>query len=483
VTGDPPEDDAPRDLDEALERLALDAEGLPRRPRPSAKTLVPWSAGAGRPPGPLAPRQPDASPPATPEEATMVGAPPPEAAPPHLRPVRHPLRAALADTDPSAPRAAPPGLDDAVPRGTAPTGLDETVPRATWPAGLDDTAPQAAPTDLGAAVPRATSPAGLDDAEPRDSSPGLDETAPRAAPSGLGAAVPRVTSPAGLDDAEPRATSPAGLDDADPRATSPGTRLDDAAPPLDAHPAPPDEAPHRPISMVWSELVPGQPAAAAPPGPDPHASLPPVAEAPFAIEVVGGPSAGLVVGVGRRSAMVGRVMGALRVDDPFVSDGHASFVVRLGQLVLVDGGGPSGVYVSARPVEVLQPGQYFAVGLQVFRFLGPVEGPGTPGAFGAPVPRGAYRLEHVLVGDRPGRVVLFGHSASIGRLRGTLQFPEDPNLEALHAELRPGRLGMELLTHGRQAPAFLRTPAGGDVPLQNGDLVRFGASTVRVVAR
>ena len=170
-------------------------------------------------------------------------------------------------------------------------------------------------------------------------------------------------------------------------------------------------------------------------------------------------------------------------DDPFVTDGHASFQVRGGRLVLVDGGAASGVYVSVPPVTVVQPGQYFAVGLQVFRFLGPLQGPGPEGVFGAPFPRRAYRVEHVLVGDRSGRVVLFRYSASVGRRRGTFQFPDDEQLEEVHAELRPGPGGMELVTHARQSPVFMRVASGADVPLQNGDLVRFGTSTLRVVAR
>ena len=262
-----------------------------------------------------------------------------------------------------------------------------------------------------------------------------------------------------------------------------------AAPGPDAAPVPEPEpeaaAAPEPASVPEPEPEPAPGSAAPLPGDVARASpsLPPVAEAPFALELVSGPATGLVVGVGRRSAMVGRVLGALQVEDPFVSDGHASFQVRGGQLVVVDGGTPSGVYVSAPPVVVLQPGQCFAAGLQVFRFLGPLEEPGPAHLYGSPFPRRAFRVEHVLVGDRGGRVVLFRYSASIGRSRGTFQFPDDERLEPVHAELRPGRAGMELVTHARQAPVFVRVPSGAEVPLQNGDLVRFGASTLRVVAR
>jgi hypothetical protein len=91
-------------------------------------------------------------------------------------------------------------------------------------------------------------------------------------------------------------------------------------------------------------------------------------------------------------------------------------------------------------------------------------------------------VEHLLVGDRSGRVALFRYSASIGRVRGTFQFPDDVLLDEVHAELRPGDVGMELLTHGR-GPAFLKVATGAEVKLRHGELVRIGTSTLRVVDR
>jgi hypothetical protein len=206
-------------------------------------------------------------------------------------------------------------------------------------------------------------------------------------------------------------------------------------------------------------------------------------DAPYAVEVAAGPlvGQGQVVPVGRKPMVVGRVLGALKVDDPFVSEGHASFYIRNGEVVVADGGSPSGVFVEVGRRVALSEGDVFACGLQAFRFLGPTEVAMDPLAYGAPLPFKAYRLEHLLVGGRGGRVVLFRHSASIGKNQGSLQFPDDELLDDLHVELRAGPHGMALVTHSQRWPVFMRIPTGAEVVLGEGALVRIGTSTLRVI--
>lgn len=206
-------------------------------------------------------------------------------------------------------------------------------------------------------------------------------------------------------------------------------------------------------------------------------------EGPFAVEVVAGPIAGKVVPVGRMPMVLGRALGALQVDDPFVSEAHASFFVRNGEPVVADGGAPSGVFVEVAKRVALAEGDVFACGLQVFRFLGAVEPTIADHVYGAPLPFKAYRLEHVLVGGRSGRIVVFRHSASIGRTEGSLQFPDDVMLDDLHVELKVGPHGMALVTHSQRWPAFMRIPAGAEIALEVGTLVRVGTSTLRVITR
>ena len=201
----------------------------------------------------------------------------------------------------------------------------------------------------------------------------------------------------------------------------------------------------------------------------------------FTIEVVAGHGVGQVVPVGRKPVVVGRLLGGIKVDDPFVSEAHASFFVRNGEPVVADGGSPSGVFVEVARRVALAQGDVFACGLQVFRFLGAVEPATTHQVYGAPLPFKAYRLEHVLVGGRSGRVVLFRHTASVGRRQGSLQFPDDGLLDDLHVELKAGPHGMALVTHSRNWPVFMRIPTGAEVVLGDATLVRIGTSTLRIV--
>ncbi len=218
-----------------------------------------------------------------------------------------------------------------------------------------------------------------------------------------------------------------------------------------------------------------------PPNPEPSAPDPrPGSTEPWSLEVVGTP--GRAVHVGRRGLIVGRVMGGLTVDDPFVSEGHASFSVRSGVLTVEDGGAPSGVFVSLPALVVLEPGHIFALGLQVFRYLGELEPPPAPMEYGAPRPARAFKVEHLLVGGRSGQVSLFRSSFTVGRSEGTRVFADDELLDPLHAELRPAPEGMLLVTHSRRWPVFVRLPVGAEVPLAAGMLVRIGTATLRVIS-
>jgi hypothetical protein len=213
---------------------------------------------------------------------------------------------------------------------------------------------------------------------------------------------------------------------------------------------------------------------------EPRVTLPGGAT-PWQLDVVGGREAGQLVPVANGRVVVGRQLGALRFDDPFVGDGHASFFLRGDALVVEDGGTLSGVFVSVGPRVIVEPGHVFACGLQVFRFLGGLDAPTSPESYGAPVTSGLWRVEHLLVGERSGRVVLFRHGLHIGRTQGAFRFEDDALLDDLHVELKPGPSGMELITHSQRWPTFVRIPAGSELRLDAGDLVRVGTATLRVL--
>lgn len=217
------------------------------------------------------------------------------------------------------------------------------------------------------------------------------------------------------------------------------------------------------------------------PSAPPHRVLPPEPSA-FMLTLAGGPRGGQSIPVGRGRLVIGRRFGGLQLNERFVSEGHASFFQRGHQLCVEDGRAPSGVYVSAPRHVLIEPERVFCCGHQVFRFRGQLPPPREPLVYGFPPPVGAYRVEHVLVGNRPGRSVVFHHGLTIGRTDGALKFPDDTLLDVVHAELKPTPIGMELITHSRRLPNFLRMGGGSTVPLEHGAMVLIGDTMLRVVA-
>jgi hypothetical protein len=223
---------------------------------------------------------------------------------------------------------------------------------------------------------------------------------------------------------------------------------------------------------------------------EPRLSRRPTTDEPWSLDVVG--QAGTEVHVGRRGLIVGQQMGGLLITEPFIAEGHASFSLRGADLVVEDGGSASGVFVSLPPVVVLEPGHVIAVGRQMLRYVGeltraaPLPGrlafEAAPLEYGAPLPPRAFRVEHVLVGERSGQAALFRTRFTLGRTEGTWRFPDDEQLDPLHVELRPGDDGIELVTHSRRWPSFVRLAPGTEAPLFHGALVRLGTVMVRVIS-
>ncbi len=248
-------------------------------------------------------------------------------------------------------------------------------------------------------------------------------------------------------------------------------------------PAPPHLVRREPTTDQQPSLAPEE-------ATEPRLSRRPATSEPWSLDVVG--QAGTEVHVGRRGLIVGRQMGGLLVDEPFIAEGHASFSLRGDDLVVEDGGSASGVFVSLPPLVVLEPGHVVSVGRQVLRYLGELPRaaplPGTlafeaaPLPYGAPRPPRAFRVEHVLVGERSGQAVLFRTRFTLGRTEGTWCFPEDEQLDELHVELRPGDDGLELVTQSSRWPAFVRLAPGTEAPLFHGALVRLGTVMLRVIS-
>lgn len=231
----------------------------------------------------------------------------------------------------------------------------------------------------------------------------------------------------------------------------------------------------------------------APPAPETRMSYPPPdTKAPgpsqrsgtaYLLRVLEGKNSGITFKVTERRLVVGRKVGVLVFpEDPFVSPAHASFFVRDGQLWVADAGSGSGVFVTATNQVLIMPGDELALGQQRFRYTGPLP---TPSKATQPTVYGeqhfpAWCLEHVLMGNRVARVLLFDGPFTIGRSGAALNFPDDPTLAPSHCELRPSSKGVSLIDQSGDLGIYVRVHEGTEQQLQVGQRLRIGTSILQV---
>lgn len=206
----------------------------------------------------------------------------------------------------------------------------------------------------------------------------------------------------------------------------------------------------------------------------------------WSLEVLTGPHVGTSIPVAKRSMLIGKGLGVLDVeDDFFMATGHASFFQRGGELWISDGGSASGTWVSIDGPHRLNVGDSFSVGLQRLRYLGPLDtAPAEqPWPYGAPRPAASWRLEHVLVGARPGRTWVLRGVVTVGRLGAMVSFPEDDTMSSTHAELRPAGNALEVLDRSVRAGTFAMLPSSGERKVVEGTRIRLGSTVFRVISR
>jgi hypothetical protein len=211
-----------------------------------------------------------------------------------------------------------------------------------------------------------------------------------------------------------------------------------------------------------------------------------VAGKSWSLEVLTGPHTGTSVPMTKRPLLIGRGLGVLDVEsDFFMSPGHASFFQRGGDLWIGDGGSESGTWLSIDGPTRLNPGDSFSVGLQRLRYLGPLDSATatTPWPYGAPRPASTWRLEHVLVGNRPGRTWLLRGMITLGQSAATITFPDDELLAPVQAELRPAGAAIELIDRSGRGATFVMVPPNGERRLLEGMQVRLGSTVFRVTSR
>ncbi|WP_242395921.1 FHA domain-containing protein [Anaeromyxobacter oryzisoli] len=178
-------------------------------------------------------------------------------------------------------------------------------------------------------------------------------------------------------------------------------------------------------------------------------------------------------------------------DDPCLAPHHATFLFRDGALLVRDEGAIGGTFLRLRgPASPLHPGDDFAVGERLLRYVGPLAPASAPSPdgtrrLGAPRPPGtAIVVEERLEGGAPGRVhVRGGPSITIGRAGCAVNLGDDPLISQAHAELVVEAGGVRLRDLGSASGTFVRLPPRGERALHDGDAVRLGREVLRVVAQ
>ncbi len=237
---------------------------------------------------------------------------------------------------------------------------------------------------------------------------------------------------------------------------------------------------------------PAKPATGKQPAAFPTANTPPPQGQPsagpkFGLTVLAGPARGQRFRLGNNGAQLGRGKGVILFpDDPFISPLHATFSVKEGRLTIRDDNSTSGIFVNVLGQEPLPPNSYFCAGIRLLRYVGPLESAppfqvGKLTVYGAPVPANTthYALEEVLLGGRPGRVVISpGPSMTVGQGKCDFSFPDDEALATRHAELTlaPGSATLRDLSGG--LGTFVRVV--GERVLKAGDKIRVGQQTLQV---
>jgi pSer/pThr/pTyr-binding forkhead associated (FHA) protein len=187
---------------------------------------------------------------------------------------------------------------------------------------------------------------------------------------------------------------------------------------------------------------------------------------------------------------IGRTEGQIVLsDDPYLSPRHVRLLHRGGDTItLRDLDSVNGVYVRIREPTVLQDGDMFLLGQQVFRFevLGELEVPLGPAVhhgvlvFGTPeVPRFARLVQYTTEGVGRNIYYLYREETAIGRENGDIVCTDDPFMSRRHAALTFDRGARRFVLRDLGSSNGTAVRIRGEQTLRPGDQFRIGRHLFR----
>lgn len=178
-------------------------------------------------------------------------------------------------------------------------------------------------------------------------------------------------------------------------------------------------------------------------------------------------------------------MGISFPKDNWTSPKHATLYFNDQQLMIRDEASKNGIYLRIQESQLLQAGDCFLCGEQIFRVDGDKPDEQTPTADGtyfyaSPRPPASFRVTQLFEGGKIGMVVCSRNDVvSIGREDNDINFPDDIFMSGSHAVLQTDG-GSSVRITDQQSKNGTYVKIRGTSALQHGDYFFIGRQLLRV---
>jgi len=182
---------------------------------------------------------------------------------------------------------------------------------------------------------------------------------------------------------------------------------------------------------------------------------------------------------------LGRGHGSVFENDGYLSPTHAELVLNAAGAVIRDADSLNGVFLRMTEEEEIKPGQIIRIGQELLRFdLIEPPSPMDDGTevMGSPNPGYWGKLSVIIGQDVDGSAFpLLGDSATVGRERGDINFPDDGYVSGLHARLTTRDGNVHLSDLGSSNGTFIKV--SGQREVKDGSFVLLGQQLFKLVLR